>query len=155
MHIRSTLFFCVFFLLLAANATASDQLLLQVEVMPGFALQLPDTVSLAAVAPGQMVQGNTEVQVRSNTSWYLQVSGAQWSESGSGAEALLESLLHVKDNDGSWIEPNLLMPQTVASGDATGDQWQETEVEFRFTSSYADAPGAYQVQLEFTIAAEL
>ncbi len=154
MHIRFTLFFCLCFLLFSSTIGASD-LMLQVEVLPGFSLQLPDTVSLTPAAPGQMVQGDVEVQVRSNTPWYLQVSGASWEVSGSGAGTDLESLLHVKANGNEWSSVSSITPRTVATGDPTGDQWQAAPVEFRFSTSYADAPGAYEIQLTFTIVPEL
>ena len=152
MFIRSALFFVLFFAL-CLPVGASDFVVLQVEVLPGFSVQLPAAITLTAAPPGQIVQDATEIQIRANVPWHLQVSGAQWS--GSMGEVGLESNVDVRTNDNEWSPPSAVSPRTVAAGDPTGDTWHNQSIDFRFTTSFSDPPGSYQMTLEFEVIPQL
>ena len=72
MHHRLKLLLCVALLILGVVVPASaGVVVLQVEVLPGFAVDVPNRLVFPPVAPGQFSEQNLNVTVWANAPWIL------------------------------------------------------------------------------------
>lgn len=105
-------------------------------------------IGIAAFEAGQKVSPGPEISIVANTTWELTVSsqGPTW-----GATTKDASDLRIAYNGGSPIALSTTA-QSLASGSAGQQPFANTE----FTSLWdwqADAPGSYQININFTLTA--
>lgn len=147
-------FFCALFLaLLGTTAGADGSVTLFVDVKPGLALQVQDSLTFPEAGPGQGVEAELDVTVWSNVEWQLRV--AAFAVHLDGVPSDLEGSLEVRSGANFWYVLDgatkaLLTEQPPTTGDGV-----TVAVPFRFTPGYGDAPGRYAIQVEFTVVSEI
>jgi hypothetical protein len=147
-------FFCALFLaLLGTTAGADGSVTLFVDVKPGLALQVQESLTFPEAGPGQGVEAELDVTVWSNVGWGLLVSARAVQFDDQPVD--LEGQLEVRSASGYWrfldqVEREILTEQPPTTGDGV-----TVAVPFRFTPGYGDAPGRYAIQVEFTVVSEI
>ncbi|HHT74322.1 MAG TPA: hypothetical protein GX008_11490, partial [Firmicutes bacterium] len=139
-------FFCALFLaLLGTTAGADGSVTLFVDVKPGLALQVQESLTFPEAGPGQGVEAELDVTVWSNVGWELFVAAS--AVRLDDMPVTLEGLLEVQTASGYWrfldeIGRGVLTDQPPTTGDGV-----TVAVPFRFTPGYGDAPGRYAIQV--------
>ena len=146
-------FFCVL-MLVGTGIASAGSVTFFVEVAPGFAISLDDTLTFPQASPGDTVEAELDVTIWSNVGWELMVS-ATAAQSGDGSPRSLEGGLEVLGANGVW-RPLDHIQRTVRTNEpptsATGESFS---VPFRFQAGFGDPPGTYTIQVEFTVVPEL
>lgn len=135
-------FIVLVMLLLGTSLTYASNLLLQVEIKPGFAISLPDDISIPPIGPGETYEDTVTVSVKSNTPWDLQIVG-------SSNEQI--PVFEVFGEQGFWRDGISVVNHGAVDQEPTGDSWVEVEVPWRVVVGYTDEPGTYDIYLEFTV----
>lgn len=133
-------------LALTPGVEATGSVIFYVEVLHGFRIASPGTLTFAPVAPDQTNLQELEITVWSNVEWDLSVKAVGYNpEEGlrGTVEVGASGAWQVLSSESSFIQ--LGQPPTGASGAAL-------LTPFRFKGSYDDAPGPYSFQVEFTVA---
>ncbi|NLM41895.1 MAG: hypothetical protein GX199_06250 [Firmicutes bacterium] len=138
----------VLMLLAASTAQAAAVITMQVEILAGFSIACEeDNLAFGTLSPEQTVQKELELTVWSNVPWDLYVD-----YTGTGD---LPGLLEVQDERGVWLSLGDNSRMVLFDQPETGRDGSALTIPVRFTSSYSDAPGTYEFQIEFTVVPSL
>ena len=138
-------FFCVLVLLstgsVAVASGGSGKVTMFVEVAPGFAISVQDSLTFPQAAPGRSVEAELDVTVWSNVDWQLRAT-ATTVRSEDGTPMTSKAALRF------WIESawrNLLIGERiiVMSQQPTPSEGETISVPFRFQPGFGDGPGTY------------
>ena len=158
---RILYFLCVFFLAgsfvlgLSAVGQGSQSMTLNFEIESSVALELPASFDLPPVTPGQTVEASLPVIVKANVEWDLRVVGSQSATDALGQVVVFGSALETRDFLGGW-EPITHFAQVICQTEPpTPSEGQEVTVELRMIGDFADPPGIYHTQLDFTLVPQL
>ena len=142
-------FLCLILLVTwGAVAQASGVITFQVEVLPGLSISSPDNLSFGPLAPGQTTYKELGITVWANVPWELWVQAIDYDLEGG-----LQGIVEVEASRGNWLD--LFTETRIFRSDETGPDGMEVQVPFRITGSYADVPGSYSFQAEFTVVPSL
>lgn len=134
---------------LTPGVQATGSVTFQVEVLEGFSISSPATLTFAPVGPGQSDVQDVELTVWSNVAWDLSVKAV-----GYDPEEGLPGTVEVGAS-GDWY---LLSSETSViqmSRLPTGAGGAMVSTPFRLQGSYNDAPGSYSFQVQFTVSAAI
>ncbi|HPT83202.1 MAG TPA: hypothetical protein PLM25_04880 [Limnochordia bacterium] len=134
-------------LLGAAAVQAAAVITVQVEILGGFSIDCSDLFNFGAVMPGQSIEETLELKVWSNRAWDLYVSCIGPVE--------VPGTLEVEDQRGLWQDVASSSRLVLWDQTATGSEGSVVHIPFRLSTSYADAPGEYEFQIEFTVVPSL
>ena len=138
----------VLMLLAASTAQAAAVITMQVEILAGFSIACEeDNLAFGTLSPEQTVQKELELTVWSNVPWDLYAAF-----SGTGE---LPGVLEVQDHRGVWLDVGRSSKVVLWGQPETGRDGSALTIPVRFTSSYSDAPGTYEFQIEFTVVPSL
>lgn len=140
---------CLLFATMCVTVDA-EMVTFQVEVESGVAIDAPAILAFDAAAPGVAVLSTLSLTIWSNTDWDLTVSAGAI-EDGEGVSASLSGALEMQDGMGSWWVIDSLSAFARTNQSPTGDEGAAIDVPFRFTPTFADAPGGYTIAVEFTV----
>lgn len=133
----------VLLILLMAGPAAARIVILQVEVIPGFAVDVPDNLTLPVAAPGQISEKRLDVTVWANAPWTLMAKTVEDESQGGKFE--------FREPWGTWHLLNSV-DKTVYDGEnPTSAEGEQLSIPFRFQVDYGDAPGDYTVTIELTV----
>lgn len=147
-------FFCALIAVLAATALAADgSVVFYVDVAPGFAIALQDSLTFPQAVPGQTVEAQLDVTVWSNIEWdlYAAVPAVHLD----GQPVGLEGKLEVCNAFGSWRVLDHAGLTILTGQSPTTAAGLTFTVPVRFTAGFGDAPGTYAIQVEFTVVPKL
>ncbi|MFY9495151.1 MAG: hypothetical protein WAQ17_08190 [Limnochordia bacterium] len=144
MHHRLKLLLCVALLILVVVVPASaGVVVLQVEVLPGFAVDVPNRLVFPPVAPGQFSEQNLNVTVWANAPWILMATILDGED--------MAGIFEHRSLDGSWTRLGSTTSIVFESSSPTGAEGVEMSIPFRFRVDYGDDPGDYTVEIELTV----
>lgn len=147
-------FFCVLVLLstgsVAVASGGSGKVTMFVEVAPGFAISLQDSLTFPQAAPGRSVEAELDVTVWSNVDWQLRAT-ATTVRSEDGTPHDFEGGIEVLDFESAWR--NLLIGERIIryAQQPTPSEGETISVPFRFQPGFGDGPGTYTIQVQFTV----
>lgn len=124
-------------------AQAAGIITVQVEILPGFSISAPSSFSMGPLMPDQSAEKELELTVWSNVPWELTASLYGFAQ--------VPGILEVRDGRGVWLEMGPGARRITWDQPETGPEGTQLKIPFRFSSGYADAPGTYTFQLEFTV----
>lgn len=134
-------------LLGAAAVQAAAVITVQVEILGGFSIDCSDLFNFGAVMPGQSIEETLELKVWSNRAWDLYAAYKGVGE--------MPGLLEVRDHRDVWLDVQERSRLVLLDQPATGSEGSVVHIPFRLSTSYADAPGEYEFQIEFTVVPSL
>ncbi len=129
-------------ILCMAGSAMAGFVILQVEVVPGFAIDVPESLLLPKAAPGQISEGTLDVKVWANAPWILMAKMGNEGPAG---------IFEHRSIGASWVELGSAETTVFESENATGVEGREFSIPFRFRADYDDAPGEYSVEIELTV----
>ncbi len=130
-------------ILCMAGSAMAGFVILQVEVVPGFAINVPESLLLPKAAPGQISEGTLDVKVWANAPWILMAKMADGGEPGGKFEC--------SELWGTWQQLDSIDKAVYESENPTSVDGVELSIPFRFRADYDDAPGEYSVEIELTV----
>ncbi len=147
-------FFCVLVLLstgsVAVASGGSGKVTMFVEVAPGFAISLQDSLTFPQAAPGRSVEAELDVTVWSNVDWELMAASIAV-HSEDGTSHVLDGAVEILDATGLWM-PLTEFGRLVRMGESpTSQEGQAFSVPIRFQPGFGDGPGTYTIQVQFTV----
>lgn len=142
---RLTIPICAFlFVLFTVGTVTAGIVILQVEVMPGFAIDVPENLIFPATAPGGISEQSLDVTVWANAPWILMARVLQ-------DEGLVGAFEHRSLDDATWKTLGPTSTIVFQSSRATGAEGVELSIPFSFRVDYEDDPGDYNVEIELTV----
>ncbi len=136
--------FCSMVAALSGTIWAEGLVTFQIEVIPGFTVSCPDTLTFAPIGPGQTTYQDLTVTIWSNVDWELSVRIV-------GENGGLKGEAEFAKGDDVWIPLDNVGRSIFLNQPSTGPGGSEVIIPFRFTGSYQDTPGDYFFQVEFTV----
>jgi hypothetical protein len=127
----------------AAAAQASGVITLEVEILPGFRITGPGSVSFGSLHPGIPEERELQLQVWSNVPWQL------FANYYGTVEA--PGIVEVQGTNGTWIELGSSTNLVIWDQPKTDPDGVVIKVPLRFTGSFSHDPGTYDIQIEFAV----
>lgn len=121
-----------------------------VEVAPGFAISVQDSLTFPQAAPGTSVEAELDVTVWSNVEWQLLATSTSV-HSKDGNPHVLKGTVDIIDAFGLW-EPLTNKVRTIRMEEPpTSQDGRDLTVPIRFQPGFGDAPGTYTIEVQFTV----
>ncbi len=133
----------VLIMLCLAGAAAAKFVILEVHVVSGFAVDVPDNLTLPSVGPGDISEDTLDVTVWANAPWMLMATMV--------GEGDPNAKFEHRSVGGSWVKLGEIATTMFESDRPTGADGEEVSIPFRFQVDYGDLPGDYSVKIELTV----